>query len=337
MKLSEDHIDELIGKYLAGEASRAEVAFVDQWLLQSKDNQSYFDHLNTIFTQASLVKHHQQFDTDAAWARMKNSLSGTEARTVNFPTRTGNSSVWWKVAAGITLISLIGIFAYRSTVHDVATDTPFIVDAQNTAVADTLPDGSSVFLNKATKLTYSYDREKKEHVIKLKGEAYFDVHHEEDKNLVLDIDGVFIRDIGTSFNVKAYPESNTIEVVVEEGEIRFYTSTDSGVYLKAHGKAVFDKTTRKFTLDMPDVNALSYKTRQFNFDNSDLMAVVQQLNAVYDKEIVLDKRMEHCRLTVAFNNESLDEIAAVIAETLGGTVSISSDKILIEGNGCGAP
>ncbi|MEO8472060.1 MAG: FecR domain-containing protein [Chryseolinea sp.] len=336
MSFSVDHIDELIGKCLAGEASGEEIAFVDQWLIQSRDNQSYFDHLKTIFTQASLIKNHQQFDTDAAWERMKNSLSASDKKTVNF-SPVSSSHKWWKVAAAVTLISLVGVFAYRFARPEVLKEVSFVVDAHKTAVADTLPDGSSVFLNKSTQLTYSYNKEKKEHVIKLKGEAYFDINHEETKNLVIDIDGVFIRDVGTSFNVKAYPESNTIEVVVEEGEIKFYTSADSGVTLRKHGKAVYDKTTKKFALNLPEVNALSYKTKQFNFDNSDLEAVVNQLNAVYDKEIVLDKRMEHCRLTVAFNNESIDEITAIIAETLGGTVNISSEKIIIEGNGCGAP
>nr|WP_262899652.1 FecR family protein [Chryseosolibacter histidini] len=200
--------------------------------------------------------------------------------------------------------------------------------------ADTLPDGSGVYLNKETQLAYTFDKKKKAHVVKLKGEAYFNIQHNDDKTFIIDVDGVMIKDIGTSFNVKAYPESNTVEVVVEEGEVMFYTEKDSGLYLRAGGKGVYNKVSKTFTVEQADPNVTAYKTRFFIFSDTDLATVVNELNEVYNKKIVVGSHLEQCRLTVSFNNETIEEIANVIAETLGLTTKISGNDIVLEGKGC---
>ena len=206
--------------------------------------------------------------------------------------------------------------------------------SQKETKSDTLPDGSGVFLNKKTELAYTYDKKEKSHFVKLKGEAYFNIQHDDDKNFIIDAEGVFIRDIGTSFNVKAYPEDNTVEVVVEEGKVMFYTGTDTGIYLSAKGKGIYNKATKEFTIEQPEENVLAYKTKFFSFSNTDLRAAVEALNNVYDKKIVLGENLSNCRLTVSFNQEDIDEIAAVMAETLGLTLKNSATEIRLDGQGC---
>lgn len=71
MKESFDHIDDLIGKYLAGEATDQERARVDEWILADKANASYFAHVQLIFDRARKVRANQQFDSDKAWNKVK--------------------------------------------------------------------------------------------------------------------------------------------------------------------------------------------------------------------------------------------------------------------------
>jgi ferric-dicitrate binding protein FerR (iron transport regulator) len=238
----------------------------------------------------------------------------------------------WRVAASITVVLGIGFLAYR-LMNPNAVKSMEVV-AQKETKADTLPDGSGVFLNKKTELAYTYDKTKKNHVVKLKGEAYFNIHHDDDKTFIIDAAGVLIRDIGTSFNVKAYPEDNTVEVVVEEGKVMFYTDTDTGIYLSANGKGIYNKTTKTFSIEQPEENVLAYKTRFFSFSDTDLRTAVEALNNVYDKKIVLSENLYSCHLTVSFNNEDIDEIAEIMAETLGLTIKNSANEIRLEGAGC---
>ena len=327
-----DHIDDLIGKYLAGEAARDEAQFVESWASESDGNQRYLNQCKLIFDKTFQSKELQEFDADAAWLKMKTKLHSDQARTIALPDSGSQRYFFLKIAAGIIALFTVGIFLYRT----VNSNTPRAMEvvAQKETKADTLPDGSGVFLNKQTELAYQYDKKKKNHVVKLKGEAYFNIQHDDSKTFIIDVEGIFIRDIGTSFNVKAYPEDNTVEVVVEEGKVMFYTDTDSGIYLSAKGKGIYNKTTKTFSIEQPEENVLAYKTKFFSFSDTDLQTVIIALNNVYDKKIVLGGNLRNCHLTVSFNNEEIDEIATIIAETLGLTVNNSANEIRLEGSGC---
>lgn len=329
-----EHIDELIAKYLAMEAGADEIAFIESWANAEERNRKYLNQFRTIFQKAALPRDSQVFDTDAAWAKISSSLTKPESKQANLhPGTTPGMQLMWRIAASIVVVLGAGIFAYQLLRTE--TVQPVVMESAQEIVTDTLPDGSGIVLNKDTKLTYSFDKKKKVHTVRLKGEAYFNIHHDNNKTFIIDIDGVYIRDIGTSFNVRAYPETNTIEVVVETGEIMFYTDKDSGVYLRENGKGVYNKTTGSFTIDQPEPNVLAYKTKYFNFSNTDLSTVVESLNGVYPSKIILSEGLKKCRLTVSFNNETQDEIVAVIAETLGLTVAETDDGIMLEGPGCG--
>lgn len=335
MNTNLNDIDDLIGKYLAGEAGAEEIAFVESWAKADERNQHYLDQLKTIFQKAATVKGYQTFDTDAAWNKLKHSMKQPGQGNV-VPLRSRSSmTVYWRVAASALILIGVGWFAY--TFLTPSTTQPVEVATDRSTASDTLPDGSDVFLNRETKLTYAYDKKKKTHTVKLKGEAYFNIHHEDDKTFLVQIADVYIRDIGTAFNVKAYPDSEIVEVVVEEGEVMFFTDKDSGVYLRANGKGVYNKRTKKFTIDQPEDNVLSYKTKFFSFSDTDLATVATALNGVYDRKIVLGENVKNCRLTVSFNNENLDAIVDVIKETLGLTAREAGGQIILEGSGCANP
>jgi transmembrane sensor len=324
-----NHIDELIGKYLAQEASAEERKAMEAWLEESPSNRHYFDQFKTIFDNAASVGNIPHFDTDAAWSKLRSKLhQKTGGRTVDLKPESSGLGIFWRIAASIVIIAGVGFFTYRmfqptvSSTMEVATETK--------TKSDTLPDGSDVFLNKKTTLAYAYNKSKKTHTVKLKGEAYFNIQHQDDKTFIVDVGGVMIRDIGTSFNVKAYPESNTIEVAVEEGEVLFY-SEDKNITLRAGGKGTYHKDTKTFEVADAEPNISAYKTKFFIFSDSDLGTVVEQLNRVYDKQIIIENHLRSCRYTVSFSNEEIDEIANIIAETHGLTVKTVGDTIMLEG------
>jgi transmembrane sensor len=326
-----NHIDELIGKHLAGETTAEEKVIVHSWISSSDENRRYFDHFKLIFENAVRVKSIPHFDTDEAWKRMRSKL-GSEKDEKIVSIRPSSLNYFYRIAASILIVALVGYFTYDWMSGD--TISPVEVVSDKTIATDTLPDGSGVFLNKETKLAYAFDKKSKQHKVKLKGEAYFNINHNDDKTFIVEAGEAFIKDIGTSFNVKAYPELNTIEVVVEEGEVMFYTETNTGISLRAGGKGIYHKSTKTFTVEDAEPNVTAYKTRFFIFSDSELSAVVDELNSVYDQKIVISPALKNCRLTVSFNNEELTEITSVIAETLGLTRREVNGEIVLEGTGC---
>jgi len=324
-------MDELIGKYLAGEASSAEQAEMKAWLEQHEENQKYFDQLKVIFDSAAAIKDWQQFDTDAAWNKLKSKLKEPGAKTTPI-NRTSGLSFYWRVAAAVTLILTIGYFVYKTSKQPVQT---LAIKTQESSAQDTLPDGSTAFLNKGSAIAYEYNPKKKIRTVKLNGEAFFEVKHEEEKPFIIESDEVIIEDVGTTFNVKAYPQGKTVEVYVETGEVAFYTKSNPGLQLNAGETGIYDKSSKSFArISQADTNVLAYKTRIFNFHDTDLGTVVESLNEVYETKIQLRGKLRSCRLNVTFKGEPIESIAEIIAETLNLKMTLSGKEILLEGSGC---
>lgn len=325
-----EHIDELIASYLAGEASAEEMEIVDRWREENEEHQKYFRHLKIIFNQSASFRETIQFDTDEAWKNVRKGLQERKAPSIR---RWDSDFPFLRIAAGVIVLIAAGLFTYRFFADEHV--RPVEIFAGRETLSDTLPDGSNIFLNRESKIEYSFDTDRKAHITKLSGEAYFNIHHKGEVDFIVVAGETFIKDIGTSFNVLAYPNLNTIEVIVEEGEVLFYTSNDPGIRLKAHDKGTYNKTTGKFVVGSPEVNATAYKTRSFTFSNHTLGAVVKMLNGVYGTPLRIDENLEYCKLTVSFNDESIDEIAHVIAETLGLSIEEKDNVIWLHGRGCG--
>ena len=181
-----------------------------------------------------------------------------------------------------------------------------------------------------------FNPRKKIRKVVLKGEAYFSVKHEAEKPFIIEAEDILVRDIGTEFNLKAYPDKDTIEIIVTHGEVQFYTKNDEGLNLQAGEKAIYTKSSKKFyRIEKPDTNALAYKTKVFSFNNTDLKSVVNLLNEVYNSKIKLaNEKLFNCRLTANFKEDNASIIAEVIAETMGLTITRKDDQIILDGKGC---
>ena len=328
-----DDMDDVIGKVLAGEATAEEQLQVEQWARESDANKKYYDHLKTIFEKAGSANVQIQFDTDAAWRKVKKKISKPGERQLSREPQGAIYKQGWRIAASIVFLLGVGYVIYQW--RDVPVET-FAVASDKATVQDTLPDGSTAYLNKKSELKFEYDAQKKTRRVKLKGEAYFAVKHDDEKPFVIESDEILVRDIGTEFNLKSYPDQDTIEIVVTQGEVQFYTLKDSGLNLKAGEKGIYSKKLKEFyRIEKIDTNTLAYKTKVFSFNNTDLGAVVNLLNDVYDSKIkLINKDLHNCRLTANFKEDNPDTIVEVIAETMGLTITRQGDEILLDGKGC---
>ncbi len=335
MAIEFNDIDDLIGKVLSHEATTEEIREMEQWRKASAENEKYYLDMELIFSKASGSRVKIDFDTDAAWRKVKDKLSKqTETKTVVI-TQPGRSN-WTALgmAAGIVLLITAGIFTWRWFNHPTRT---MAIATNNQVRQDTLPDGSTAFLNKNSSVTFEYSPREKTRKVKLEGEGFFDVKHEEEKPFVIETDEALIRDLGTSFNIKSYPDKDTIEVVVQTGVVQFYTLKDPGMTINAGETGFYSKRGKFFTkLAKADTNVLAYKTKVFSFHNTDLRRVIDQINEVYDSKILLANHdIANCQLTTIFRNEELDHVVEIIAESFALTVERNDkNEIILDGPGC---
>jgi len=326
------HIDELIAKVLAGEAMREEVSVVESWRKESSGNEKYFEHFSTIFQRAEPSSPKISFDADVAWKKVSARIFDAKERKVVSMKRTS----WFtplRVAASVALLIGISAVFYFMSGNE---EPQFAMNSTNEIVQDSLPDGSMAVLNKHSSLSYSFDEKKKLRKAKLEGEAYFEVVHDETQTFIVETQDVFVQDIGTAFNVKSTNTSDTIEVFVNEGEVKFYKTSESGINLIAGETGYYIKSSQTFSkLIDADENKSSYANRTFNFRNASLKRVVKKLNEVYDTKLALSSAaLDYCRISVRFEDEEIETIAAVIAETLELEIQQSRGRILSSGEGC---
>jgi transmembrane sensor len=332
--MSEIDIDDLIGKVLASEASAEEQEYLDKWRRANAYNQRYFDRTKAIFDSAASYKVKVTFDTDQAWKSMKARLNHP-ASGAQVDMHTNRSWPALRIAAGLVLLAVASYYAYQWALPSTGPVIEMVADA--TTAQDTLPDGTTAFLNKKSSITFAEDKKTGERKVELKGEGFFEVKHEEEKPFVIEAEETLVRDLGTAFNVKAYPGDDTVEVVVQSGVVQFYTANDPGLSLKAGETGLYSKRSKSFTrLARADTNVFAYKTGVFAFHSTDLRSVVERINEVYDSKISLgSEKIGDCRLTVNFTNEQLDTIVDVIAETFALEVERKNPKeIILKGSGC---
>lgn len=127
---------------------------------------------------------------------------------------------WWKAAAVLFILIGAGILI----VYQRANRTIEIVAAGGVHKDLVLPDGTRVWLNSGSKIAYSAGYlQHKRREISLTGEAYFDVKHTAQHPFVIHtFYGINIEDIGTKFNVKAYPADSSMETTLIQGAIEIY-------------------------------------------------------------------------------------------------------------------
>lgn len=324
-----DHIDDLIGKYLAGEATGTERAELDQWIASNESNKKYFRQVQLVFERAGKTPATQSFDVDAAWRKLESNIRKGGGRSISFP-------LYWNTLriAAILLVAVgLGYFIYQS--FNQPPETMAIV-ADDSIVRDSLPDGSLAVLNRNSSIEYEYNRSSNQRKVVLAGEAFFDVKHDEERPFIIEAGDVIIEDVGTTFNVKATPESTTVEVFVESGEVAFYTLDNKGLNLVAGETGVYNRDSKSFSRSLTiDTNRLAYKTGIFTFRNSDLGSIIEDLNAVYDMKVKLgNDALKNCRLNVTFRNERIEDIVEIIAETLSLSVRQEGGDYVLDGISC---
>ncbi|MFZ7116512.1 MAG: FecR family protein [Bacteroidota bacterium] len=330
-----ENIDNVIARYLAGEADAADLVLLNDWRKLSAENEEEFSQTEKLYNAASSLRNVIPVDTDAAWLKLKKNISVQQVPGKVIPLKqTTSRSNFIRIAASILIVAGLGMLAFFLTLP--SEDKLAEIKSDAVIRKEVLPDGSKVTLNKNTTLAYSTDHFSKKRIVKLKGEAFFDVVHDDSNPFLIEAADLKIEDVGTSFNVKAVENSGIAIISVVSGEVKVTTLTGQVFNLVAGEEVSYNVNTKVITKNETiEENISAYADRVFVFENAELKTVVKVLNDVYDVRMVLEnEKLDSCRITVTFDNESINDIAIVIAETLGLEIKKSNDQIILSGNGC---
>ena len=253
----------------------------------------------------------------------------------NYPIGKSSGNAWIiKIAAVLILIAIptFLLFRYFSNSQELS------VTAMGQLMETHLPDGTVVSLNRGSTIEYPKHFRGKTREIKLKGEAYFAIKHDEKSKFVIATGNVRIEDIGTSFYVNTNKADGMMEVILTEGEASVYFDDNpSGQVFILPGEKVDIRMMENHIEKSinQDVNYLAWKTKRLIFSDNTLSEVVAVLNKVYHSDIRLSgANMNNCRLTAIFDNQSLESVFNVIKSTLNVSIISNGSTFEISGNEC---
>lgn len=156
-----------------------------------------------------------------------------------------------------------------------------------------LPDGSRVWLNAASRLTFPLSfASLKERKIELRGEAYFEVAKDVQKPFVVQADKQSVQVLGTHFNVNAYSDEPMTKTTLLEGSVKIQSSNATGSSSKVlvpGQQSQISSTAGPITIKKVDPEAeVAWKNGQFFFENEPIENIMRQIARWYDVEIIYE-------------------------------------------------
>ena len=315
---------DLLAAYLAGEADAALRQAVEDWAAASPENALELERMRKLWDLGAEAQAVPEVDVDAAWGRVEARIAEAEGRGRVRPIGGGTNWTRWMAAAAV-VAGLV--FAARWFMQPRAMEH----FAQAEAVEVRLGDNSRSVLSPGSQLEEHMGKRRD---IRLQGEAYFEVQRDEQRPFIVDAGDVLVTVLGTAFEVSAYDTSEVVRVRVRSGRVRV-AAGDDALELGAGERAVFHKQ-RHFLERRPAPPAEVWGIRILHFEGATLAQVAAQLERVYRVRITLaNDQLASCRLTAEFDDEPIDTILSVIAETFGLQVERSADgTYILNGDGC---
>lgn len=159
-----------------------------------------------------------------------------------------------------------------------------------------LPDGSKVWLNAASSLTFPVNFTGAERRVELKGEAYFEIAENKEKPFILSVNDVQVKVLGTHFNVMAYQDEPAIETTLLEGAVQVSKGNEIKNLLPGQQAQVSEKQfTVKNNVNTDGITA--WKNGLFQFYHEDIRSVMRKISRWYDVEISYEGRLPVKQLT----------------------------------------
>ncbi|SMC70449.1 FecR family protein [Pedobacter nyackensis] len=182
-----------------------------------------------------------------------------------------------------------------------------------------LPDGTKVWLNASSSLTYPTSFVAGERKVNLKGEAYFEVAHDKEAPFKVASNNQVITVLGTHFNVSAYTDENRTVTTLLQGKVKVQLN-DMDAYAELNPGEQSILVNRTFKVGkVENDDAIAWKNNVFVFDNEELGSIMRKISRWYDVDVVCPPEMEKMPFAGTVSRNKNIEQALRIME-LTGTV-----------------
>ena len=250
------------------------------------------DRYNTIkyWKELKEMNSDKEIDVDNAWNKLHSRLSETGLiKEVSVVRRSFIRTSYFRIAAIVILLLGIGsVLLYMNDKGVLSRKTVVATTDNQKNLQVTLPDGSNIFLNRNTRLSYRKNFGRHGRNVTLSGEAFFEIARDENNPFIVDAGNASIKVLGTSFNIISNNQDSAVEVFVKTGQVMVSGSENNNNLILEPGfiGTMFPEHSEKSVNN--NLNYMSWNTGLLVYDGQTLDVVFRDLKRVYNMDIVAD-------------------------------------------------
>lgn len=329
--------------YLSGNISSAEKDELMGWVADSSQGQEFFDKAVTLWSVTEEMAYPDFSKGKAqAWDKVAGRLDGSTAAIGGGAKVRRLDLRSWAAAAAIVLLGLASWWALRTAPAETTAVIASTLDDEQESML--LPDGTQVWLNENTYLTYEeVDGERR---LRLEGEAFFDVATDSLQPFRIYAGDAVTTVLGTSFNIRAYPEEEQVEVSVKEGRVQLEKRaeekvateepTAAKVVLSPGEQGVYQKSTAKVEAkEKRGKNSTAWRDRKMDFNGVEITEVIQTIERYYEVEIeLMNPAIGNCPWVGKYDNPTIEDLLSSLQFSLDLKVEEKDGLYRLSGEGC---
>ena len=258
---------DILYKFFEGNASFEEEAAVKQWMEESAENRLVFLKERKLFDAMLLLGNEEIIKNGKK--RFSINLSSLRTELI-------------KIAAVVAITLGGSYFYYQSSLEKELMAMQTITVPAGKRINITLVDGTNVWLNARTSLSYPVKFGKNNRQVVLDGEAYFDVTKDKSKPFIVQTDNYNVEVLGTQFDVNAYSETGEFETTLMSGSVKVASASDSTqkITLKPNNK-VFLQDGKLHVTAVDDYNPYRWKEGLICFKNETFTSIMKDFEKYY--------------------------------------------------------
>ncbi|MBK9492386.1 MAG: FecR family protein [Haliscomenobacter sp.] len=334
--MSKEKYQALLAKYLNGECSDEERALLDQWY------------------EALRSDGKKDIDLESTASFLERNWAALVPKIHPEPEQVKPLFQWWRWIAAASLVLAISASYFLGNKWWTVSSS-----AQSTALTEsglrktnfsprpqtiTLPDGSTVVLEKNASLITARDFGKQQRAVYLQGGAFFSVKPNAKLPFLVHAGDVVTEVLGTSFRIQALANNRDIEVSVNTGRVSVYTlekdkvKKRNGVILTPNQKAIIStelKTIQQGIVERPTLVDKGIPESSFIFEETTFDQVLKSIQNAYGIEIVVvNPAVKVCAFTGDLNGLELFPQLELLCGTINAKFETRGTAIFILGKGC---
>ena len=273
--------DELLFRYFSNEASAEEVAQIEQWLDEDPARQSEFDSAHYLFN--AMILHSDELSKMTTPGALEKTSRKSKVRRLVYR--------YAAAAAAVVIAGLSGVFVEREINYNKMTAQTNVLEVPaGQRMSVTLSDGTQVQLNGNSRIEYPVIFSRKQRNVKLSGEAFFEVKHDERHPFIVETFASKVEVLGTRFNVYADEASEYFSTALVDGKVKVTTNDEAAEQVVLAPDEMVKFVNNHLVVTKVDAeNLISWTEGYVNLADTDFESLMRRFENVYGVKIVIER------------------------------------------------